>query len=80
LIPRAISHLYREIAERPQLAFTVRVSYLEIYNEQVVDLLSTLPDAASTDGNLTVVEDKHGTQITFLLFFDEFAYKQLYVM
>ncbi|KAJ3411524.1 Kinesin-like protein kif9 [Chytridiales sp. JEL 0842] len=62
LIPRAISHVYREIAERPQMAYTVRISYLEIYNEQIVDLLATLPDAASmsADGTLTVIEDKSG--------------------
>jgi len=64
IIPRAISHLYREIAERPQLAFTVKISYLEVYNEQMIDLLSTLPASnASSNGpeNLSVVEDKNGT-------------------
>ena len=65
LIPRAISHIYREISERPQMACTVRVSYLEIYNEQIVDLLATLPDASS-EGNLTVVEDKNGMMTTLL--------------
>jgi kinesin family protein 6/9 len=59
LIPRAISHLFRDIAERDQLAVTVRVSYLEIYNEQMVDLLSTLSDNSQGD-NLTVVEEKNG--------------------
>ncbi|KAJ3032119.1 UNVERIFIED_CONTAM: Kinesin-like protein kif9 [Siphonaria sp. JEL0065] len=59
LIPRAISHIFREVAERPQMACTIRVSYLEIYNEQIVDLLGTLPDAeSSNDGaTLAVVED-----------------------
>jgi kinesin family protein 6/9 len=42
IIPRAISQIFREIAERPQLAITVRFSYLEIYNEVIVDLLSSL--------------------------------------
>ncbi|KAI9349548.1 P-loop containing nucleoside triphosphate hydrolase protein [Obelidium mucronatum] len=58
LIPRAISHIFREVAERPQMACTVRISYLEIYNEQIVDLLS--PDSTSDSnesGALVVVED-----------------------
>ncbi|KAI8908305.1 kinesin motor domain-containing protein, partial [Gorgonomyces haynaldii] len=58
LIPRAISQLFHEIADRPQLAFTVRVSYLEIYNEQMVDLLGTLGDKKHE--NMTVVEEKSG--------------------
>ncbi|KAI9203521.1 P-loop containing nucleoside triphosphate hydrolase protein [Polychytrium aggregatum] len=59
LIPRTISHIYREIADRPQFAFTVRVSYLEIYNENMGDLLSTL-STNSNEGILTVVEEKGG--------------------
>ncbi|KAJ3144872.1 Kinesin-like protein kif9 [Irineochytrium annulatum] len=62
LIPRAISHVFREVAERPQMACTVRVSYLEIYNEQIVDLLATVPESAAGAGDaaLAVVEDKNG--------------------
>ncbi|KAJ3248926.1 Kinesin-like protein kif9 [Chytriomyces hyalinus] len=69
LIPRAISHVFREIAERPQMACTIRVSYLEIYNEQIVDLLASLPDggdgyntssSGGGDAFLAVVEDKAG--------------------
>ncbi|KAJ3110306.1 Kinesin-like protein kif9 [Phlyctochytrium bullatum] len=58
IIPRAISHVFREISDRPQLASTVRISYLEIYNEQIVDLLASLGE--SQDENLAVVEDKNG--------------------
>ncbi|KAI8614007.1 P-loop containing nucleoside triphosphate hydrolase protein [Chytriomyces sp. MP71] len=70
LIPRAISHIFREVAERPQMAYTIRISYLEIYNENVVDLLASLPDggdghAGGREGghgemSLAVVEDKIG--------------------
>nr|KAJ3415963.1 Kinesin-like protein kif9 [Polyrhizophydium stewartii] len=60
LIPRAISHVFHEIAERPTLAFTVRISYLEVYNEQMVDLLATLSDGERSDA-LTVVEEKTGS-------------------
>ena len=55
LIPRAISHIFQEIRLRPDLAVTVRVSYAQIYNEAMSDLLSSLPDWAETHP-LTVVE------------------------
>ncbi|KAJ3043428.1 Kinesin-like protein kif9 [Rhizophlyctis rosea] len=68
LIPRTISQIFRDVADRPQLAFTIRVSYLEIYNEQMVDLLSGLPGDVAGGGmgggggevSLNVVEDKNG--------------------
>ncbi|KAK7506301.1 hypothetical protein BaRGS_00002413 [Batillaria attramentaria] len=47
MIPRGLSQLFREIEERPEYSITVRVSYLEIYNETMFDLLSTLPESAS---------------------------------
>ncbi|KAJ3132541.1 Kinesin-like protein kif9 [Physocladia obscura] len=69
LIPRAISHIFKEISERPQMAFTARISYLEIYNESIVDLLISSPESAAaaaaagefhSDWNLNVVDDKNG--------------------
>ncbi|KAJ3033037.1 Kinesin-like protein kif9, partial [Rhizophlyctis rosea] len=68
LIPRTISQIFRDVADRPQLAFTIRVSYLEIYNEQMIDLLAGLPgDGSGTvllngggEVSLNVVEDKNG--------------------
>lgn len=62
LIPRAISHIFREISDRPQLSFTVRVSYLEIYNENMGDLLAAgSPVLLGQENELTVVDDKNGT-------------------
>ncbi|KAJ3024345.1 Kinesin-like protein kif9 [Thoreauomyces humboldtii] len=58
LIPRAISQVFRDIADRPQLSYTARISYIEIYNEQMVDLLGD--EEAGTCG-LNVVEDQNGT-------------------
>ncbi|CAG2056586.1 unnamed protein product [Timema podura] len=43
LIPRSLSHLFDEL-RRLQAEFTVRVSYLEMYNEELIDLLSTSND------------------------------------
>lgn len=61
IIPRAIQQVYREIRERPEHAVTVRISYLEIYNERMFDLLCTLPGTIPTDPALmTVTEDDDG--------------------
>ncbi|KAJ3066811.1 Kinesin-like protein kif9 [Podochytrium sp. JEL0797] len=60
LIPRAISHVFKEVSERPQMACTIRISYLEIYNEQILDLLAgnVLDGGGVEEGvSLAVVED-----------------------
>ncbi|XP_059167044.1 kinesin-like protein KIF9 isoform X2 [Physella acuta] len=46
VIPRAISQLFKQIEERLEYSITVRISYLEIYNEGMFDLLGSLPEAA----------------------------------
>ena len=43
LIPRAITHVFQEIGSRFDNEYTVRVSYLEIYNELMFDLISPTP-------------------------------------
>lgn len=48
------------IKERPTHAITVRVSYLEIYNESLFDLLSTLPYVGPSDTPMTIVENPQG--------------------
>ena len=40
IIPRTIQHLFKEIQKRQDSSHTVRIGYLEIYNEQFYDLLS----------------------------------------
>ncbi|KAI8842108.1 P-loop containing nucleoside triphosphate hydrolase protein [Chytridium lagenaria] len=62
LIPRAISHIYREICEKPHIAYTIRISYIEIYNEQIVDLLAGLNET-QVESLLSVVEDKNGSSV-----------------
>lgn len=37
-----------------------RVSYLEIYNEQLFDLLSPIADFETTNSAMTIVEDDSG--------------------
>lgn len=46
VIPLAITDIFSYIRETPHREFLLRVSYLEIYNEKIHDLLS--PSAAST--------------------------------
>ncbi|XP_069468552.1 chromosome-associated kinesin KIF4A isoform X2 [Ambystoma mexicanum] len=40
VIPRVIRTLFKEIELRPEWVFVMNVSYLEIYNEEIIDLLS----------------------------------------
>lgn len=40
IIPRALNHLFDEL-RMTELEFSMRISYLELYNEELCDLLST---------------------------------------
>ncbi|XP_017769049.1 PREDICTED: kinesin-like protein KIF11-B [Nicrophorus vespilloides] len=41
IIPRTLGHLFETLKSNSDMDFTVRVSYLEMYNEIIIDLLST---------------------------------------
>eukprot|EP00906_Rhabdomonas_costata_P014871 RCo021335 len=56
LVPRVVMHVFNEIANKPELAFEVRVSYMEIYNERLFDLLSGDFSEAGTQ-ELQIQED-----------------------
>ena len=43
IVPRAIAQVYHEIASKFDQAITIKVSYIEIYNEMMFDLLSPIP-------------------------------------
>ncbi|XP_013368941.1 PREDICTED: kinesin-like protein KIF9 isoform X2 [Chinchilla lanigera] len=60
ILPRALQQVFRMIEERPTHAITVRVSYLEIYNESLFDLLSTLPYVGPSATPMTIVENPQG--------------------
>ncbi|KAJ3123078.1 hypothetical protein HK098_002227 [Nowakowskiella sp. JEL0407] len=51
IIPQAITHIFQHIIDSPEREFLLRVSYLEIYNENIRDLLAPEKD------NLKVNED-----------------------
>ena len=40
IIPRTFDHIFNTISGTPDKNFLVRASYLELYNEEVRDLLS----------------------------------------
>ena len=62
ITPRAISEIFTYIAEHPQYDATVSVSYVEIHNDVLQDLLSTLPreEPLPADVDLHVIEDRKG--------------------
>ncbi|XP_048452121.1 kinesin-like protein KIF9 [Rhincodon typus] len=63
IIPRAIQQIFKEVEEQGDLSLTVYVSYLEIYNETLFDLLSRLPHSLDSDGHMVIVEDNYGVHV-----------------
>lgn len=59
IVPRAISTIYTEAAARPENNITIRLSYAEIYNELMFDLLTDV-GVAEQSGDLAIVEDARG--------------------
>ncbi|XP_058845018.1 chromosome-associated kinesin KIF4 isoform X1 [Acipenser ruthenus] len=63
VIPRVIKRLFQEKDERDEFQFTLSVSYLEIYNEEILDLLCANKDKPT----LNIREDpKEGIKIVGL--------------
>ena len=60
IVPRALHQLFTDIESRLDMEVSVKVSYLEIYNEVMYDLLAEDPGAS---GSLTVVENKNVTDV-----------------
>ena len=59
IIPRAVSKIFSEISNRKEQSVWVRISYLEIYNESMYDLLATIPGTRYVDpSSFTVTEDE----------------------
>ncbi|XP_048219569.1 chromosome-associated kinesin KIF4A-like [Perognathus longimembris pacificus] len=64
VIPRVIQLLFKEIGDRRDFEFTLKVSYLEIYNEEILDLLCSPREKAS---QINIREDpKEGIKIVGL--------------
>ena len=65
MIPRAITDIFSFIRETPHREFLLRASYLEIYNEEIKDLLAPLPPNGAQPEKLKLREDsKRGIYVT----------------
>ncbi|KAM6101623.1 kinesin-like protein KIF9 isoform 4-T4 [Theristicus caerulescens] len=63
IIPRAIQQVFKATADSVDPFVTVRISYLEIYNETLSDLLSTVPSNGSSDVQMAVVDCPQGVYV-----------------
>lgn len=57
IIPLAITDIFSFIRETPQREFLLRVSYLEIYNEKINDLLASTPIKGQKEEEIRLRED-----------------------
>jgi len=61
MVPRAIAQLYALTSNKFDQAITIRVSYAEIYNEKIRDLLpNEASGAIAGDQNLQITDDNRG--------------------
>ncbi|XP_062424650.1 kinesin-like protein KIF9 isoform X3 [Rhea pennata] len=63
IIPRAIQQVLKATAHCVDRFVTVRVSYLEIYNETLFDLLSTMTSSGTSDVQMAVVDCPQGVYV-----------------
>nr|XP_020473154.1 kinesin-like protein KIF9 [Monopterus albus] len=57
IIPRALQEVFREVDKRTEHSLSVLLSYLEIYNETLVDLLSPQQGSTHRSRGMAVVEE-----------------------
>ncbi|XP_072710999.1 kinesin-like protein KIF9 [Ciconia boyciana] len=63
IIPRAIQQVFKATAHSVDPFVTVRISYLEIYNETLSDLLSTMTSNGTSDMQMAVVDCPQGVYV-----------------
>ncbi|XP_010710607.1 kinesin-like protein KIF9 isoform X2 [Meleagris gallopavo] len=63
IIPRAVQQVFKAIACSVDSFITVRISYLEIYNETLCDLLSTMTSSGASDVQMAVVDCPQGVYV-----------------
>lgn len=61
IAPRAISQVFHEVQERYEVFYDICISYMEIYNDRIFDLLSDGSKAEKQD--FVIVEDLKGTSV-----------------
>lgn len=65
--PRSIAHVFAQVQDRIEIKYTIRVSYMEIYNDRIIDLLA---DPGSAKQEFVIVEDAKGTTVRGLSLID----------
>ncbi|NXQ00692.1 KIF9 protein, partial [Vidua macroura] len=63
IIPRAIQQIFKSAAEFLNILVTVRISYLEIYNEALFDLLAPALSRGCKDNQLSVMDGPQGVYV-----------------
>ncbi|XP_009477558.2 kinesin-like protein KIF9 [Pelecanus crispus] len=63
IIPRAIQQVFKATAHSVDPFVTVRISYLEIYNETLCDLLATVTSSGTSDVQMAVVDCPQGVYV-----------------
>ncbi|GAC99051.1 hypothetical protein PHSY_006648 [Pseudozyma hubeiensis SY62] len=63
VIPRAVEQVFQMIKDEPDREYLLRVSYLEIYNETLKDLLAPLPTLAGSSGATLQTTDRPASPI-----------------
>ncbi|NWS35697.1 KIF9 protein, partial [Polioptila caerulea] len=63
IIPRAIQQVFKSAAQFLNILVTVRISYLEIYNEVLFDLLAPALGRGSKDTQLALVDSPQGVYV-----------------
>ncbi|NWU85803.1 KIF9 protein, partial [Onychorhynchus coronatus] len=63
IIPRAIQQVFKAAAESLSLSISVRISYLEIYNEALFDLLGPRLGRGSRDTPLAIMDSPWGVYV-----------------
>ncbi|XP_031463640.1 kinesin-like protein KIF9 isoform X2 [Phasianus colchicus] len=63
IIPRAVQQVFKAIACSVDSFITVRISYLEIYNETLCDLLSTTTSSGASDMQMAIVDCPQGVYV-----------------
>ncbi|XP_037305329.2 kinesin-like protein KIF25 [Pungitius pungitius] len=67
IIPKAAAELFRLISEKPAETLTVEVSVMEVYNNEVLDLLARDAQGSGAEQRREVITDPSGTsQVTSL--------------
>lgn len=59
ILPRAISQVFQKMMENPSREFSLRASYIEIYKEELKDLL----DLETSSKDLNIREDEKGNTV-----------------